>query len=236
MRPIIGITASFDEERGVATCPSTYIDAIVEAGGKPVLIPLMPEEAAEEMLSVVDGLVFPGGVDVDPMRFGERPIPQLGRINPLLDEMEIPLARKALAMNMPLLGICRGCQLVTIAAGGTLVQDIPGQVGGAMKHGQDAPRWYGTHEVVLDEDSLMARLHNTRRLTVNSFHHQSIKSPGDGFTVTARALDGIAEAAESKKGFRLLIQWHPEGMWKHNRVFLAPFTALCKAAKGQPWE
>ncbi len=236
MRPIIGISASFDEEKDAATCPRTYIDSVVEAGGKPILIPIMPDEAAEEMLSVVDGLLFPGGVDVDPMRFGERPHQALGRINPQLDAMEIPLAQKALALNMPILGICRGCQLVTIAAGGTLVQDIPSQVGGAMKHGQAAPRWYGTHEVVLDEDSLMARLHNTRRLVVNSFHHQSIKSPGDGFTVTGRALDGIAEAAEAKKGFRLLIQWHPEGMWGKNRVFLAPFTALCKAAKGQSWE
>ncbi len=124
---------------------------------------------------------------------------------------------------------------MTIASGGTLIQDISAQVGGAMKHQQQAPRWHGTHEVVLDEDSLVSRLHGTRRLVVNSFHHQSIKSPGDGFTITGRALDGIAEAAESKKGFRLLLQWHPEGMWKRNRVFLAPFTALCRAAKGQEW-
>ncbi|HHY44685.1 MAG TPA: gamma-glutamyl-gamma-aminobutyrate hydrolase family protein [Firmicutes bacterium] len=233
MRPIIGITATYDEERNAAGVPMTYIEAVLEAGGKPLLIPVMPQEVAEENLSVIDALLIPGGVDVDPRHYNERPVQQLGRINPLLDELEIGLAKKALGMNMPMLGICRGCQVITVAAGGSLVQDIPSQVGGAQKHSQQAPRWYGTHEVVLDEGSLFERVHKTRRLLVNSYHHQAIKNPGDGFTVTAHALDGVAEGAERNKGFCLCIQWHPEGMWPKNRVFLEPFKALIRAAKGE---
>lgn len=233
MRPLIGITAGTDDERNLATVPLTYINAVLAAGGKPVLIPVMPDDAADEMLSVVDGLLFPGGVDIDPRHFNERPNQHLGRVNPLLDTVEISLCKKALSQDVPMLGICRGCQLITVAAGGTLVQDIPTQIGGAMKHQQQAPRWHGSHEALFDDDSLVARVYGVRRVWVNSFHHQSIKNPGDSFTVTARALDGVSEAAESKKGFRLLLQWHPEGMWEKDPVHLEPFKALIRAAKGE---
>ncbi len=233
MRPLIGITAGTDDERNLATIPLTYINAVLAAGGKPVLIPVMPDDAAEEMLSVVDGLLFPGGVDIDPRYFNERPSQHLGRINPLLDSTEVNLCKKALSENVPMLGICRGCQLITVAAGGTLVQDIPAQIGGAMKHQQQAPRWHGSHEALFDDDSLVARVYGVRRVWVNSFHHQSIKNPGDSFTVTGRALDGVSEASESKKGFRLLLQWHPEGMWEKDPVHLEPFKALVRAAKGE---
>jgi len=233
MRPLIGITAGTDDERNLATCTLTYINSVLAAGGKPVLIPVMPDEAAEEMLSVVDGLLFPGGVDIDPRHYNERPSQHMGRINPLLDTVEINLCKKALAQDVPMLGICRGCQLITVAAGGTLVQDIPSQIGGAMKHQQSAPRWHGTHEALFDDDSLVAHVYGGRRVWVNSFHHQSMKNPGDSFTVTGRALDGVSEASESKKGFRLLLQWHPEGMWEKDPVHLEPFKALVRAAKGE---
>ena len=233
MRPIIGITATYNEEHNAAATPMTYIEAVLEAGGKPLLIPVMPDEVAEENLSVIDALLIPGGVDIDPRHYNERPNLRLGRINPLLDALELGLVKKALAMNMPMLGICRGCQMITVAAGGSLVQDIGSQIGGAQKHVQQAPRWYGTHDVVLAEGSLFERVFGTRRLVVNSYHHQSIKNPGDGFSVTAHALDGVAEGAERNKGFCLCIQWHPEGMWRKNPVFLEPFKALVKAAKGE---
>jgi putative glutamine amidotransferase len=96
-----------------------------------------------------------------------------------------------------------------------------------------APRWHGTHEALFDEDSLVSRVYGTRRVWVNSFHHQSMKNPGDTFTVSGRALDGVSEVAESKKGFRLLLQWHPEGMWEKDPVHLEPFKSLVRAAKGE---
>lgn len=233
MRPVIGITGNFDEERNAATAQMTYVNSVLAAGGKPVVIPVMADEIADELMSVIDGILFPGGVDVDPQLFNERPHQALGRVNPLLDALEINLAKRALAQGMPILGICRGCQVVTVAAGGTLIQDIPSQVGGAMKHSQMAPRWFASHEVVLDDGSLVAHLHGGRHLRVNSFHHQSMKNPGDSFTIVGRALDGVAEAAESRKGFRLLLQWHPEGMWEKNPVYLEPFKAFVRAAAGE---
>lgn len=233
MRPLIGITAGVDDEKNTATCTLTYINSIVAAGGTPVLIPIMPGENAEELLSVVDGLLFPGGVDLDPKHFNERPSLHLGRVSPQLDELELGVCRKALSMDMPILGICRGCQLVTVAAGGTLHQDLASQVGGVMKHQQAAPRWHGSHEAVFDDGSLIARIYGTRRVWVNSFHHQAIKNPGDSFRVTARSLDGVPEAAESANGFRLLIQWHPEGMWEKDPVHLEPFKAFVRAARGE---
>lgn len=231
MRPTIGITANFDEEKYVSILRLTYVESVVEAGGKPVLIPVVPGSVAEELLSLVDAVLFPGGVDVDPMLYGEPPSIHLGKVNPRLDALEIRLAKKALESDLPILGICRGCQVVTVAAGGTLIQDIPSQVRGAIKHFQSAPRWYGTHEVILDENSLVARVFGCRQLVVNSFHHQAIKEPGHGFTITARSSDGVPEACEGEKGFKLLLQWHPEGMWKKDRIFLEPFKALVQAAK-----
>jgi len=233
MRPIIGITAGYNEEQGVATARMTYVNAVLAAGGRPLLIPVMPDDVAEENLAVVDGFLIPGGVDIDPRYFNERPHVRLGRINPLIDALELNLTKKALASGLPMLGICRGCQVMAVAAGGSLIQDISSQVGGAHKHRQEAPRWYGTHQVVLDDGSMLQRIHGTKKLYVNSFHHQCIKDPGDGFTVTAHSLDGVAEGAESSKGFRLAIQWHPEGMWEKDPVFLEPFKALIRAAKGE---
>ncbi len=231
MKPVIGITASWNEEKESVVLPYTYVDAVTEAGGIPLLIPILPDDVAEEALSKVDGILFPGGADVDPQKFGERPHQKLGSINPRLDSMELNVAKRALEKGLPILGICRGCQLVNIATGGTLVQDIPAQVGGAMKHQQAAPRWYGTHEVVLEDGSMAAEIFGTRRLTVNSYHHQSVKNPGNGLTVSGRALDGVAEVTEGGKGFILLLQWHPEGMFRRTPVFLRPFKAFIEAAR-----
>ncbi len=231
MKPVIGVTASWNEEKQSVVLPHTYVAAVVEAGGIPLLIPMMGQDVAEEVLPMLDGMLFPGGDDVDPARYGERPHQKLGKISPRLDTLELYLAKRSLEKSLPILGVCRGCQLVNVAAGGTLVQDIFSQVGGAMKHVQQAPRWYGTHEVILEEGSMAAEVFGTRRLSVNSYHHQSVRNPGDALTVSGRAFDGIAEVTEGGQGFILLLQWHPEAMWKHNPVFLKPFQALVKAAK-----
>lgn len=231
MRPLIGITSSVDEEKGEAKLSLDYSDAILKAGGMPLLIPPGIEDIAS-VLSSVEGLVFTGGVDIDPAFYDERPHPKMGRVSPSRDAMEIPLAREALARGTPILGICRGAQVVAVAAGGTLFQDIPSQVGGAMKHYQEAPRWYGTHKVILDEETLVLEVFGQRQIVVNSFHHQSVRTPGDGLKITGRALDGVVEALESTTGsFCLCLQFHPECMWQKDKLFLRPFEALVKAAK-----
>lgn len=231
MRPVIGITASIDEERSEARLSLDYSDAILEAGGMPLLIPPGADDL-DRLLSSVEGLVFSGGVDIDPAYYDERPHPKMGRISPVRDALEIPLAREALARGVPVLGICRGCQVVAVAAGGSLFQDIPSQIGGAMKHYQEAPRWYGTHGVILDEDSLASRVFGTRQLVVNSFHHQSVRTPGDSLRITGRSHDGVVEVLEGKAGqFCLCVQFHPECMWRKDGIFLKPFQALVEAAR-----
>lgn len=231
MKPVIGITSSWDEEKQTSVLPYAYVDAVLEAGGIPVLLPIMPKDDAEEILSNIDGVLFPGGADVDPQRYGERPHEKLNYVDPRLDEMELNIAKLSLERRLPILGICRGCQLVNVAAGGTLVQDIPSQVGGAMKHSQKAPRWHGTHEVILEEGCFAADIFESRRFAVNSFHHQSVRDAGDGLSISGRALDGVAEVTEGRQGFVLLLQWHPEAMWRKNPLFLKPFKAFVKAAE-----
>lgn len=231
MRPVVGIVASVDEEKGESRLSLDYTDAILEAGGLPCLIPPGAHDIAE-LLSSVEGLLFTGGVDIDPAYYEERPHPKMGRISPVRDALEIPLAREGLARRVPVLGICRGCQVLAVASGGTLVQDILSQVGGAMKHYQEAPRWYGTHVVLLDEGSLAFEVFGGRRLVVNSFHHQAVRAPGELLKVTGHSLDGIVEVVESKDGaFCLGLQFHPECMWRKDRLFLRPFEALVKAAR-----
>ncbi len=231
MKPIIGIVASWDEGKESSVLPHTYVSSVLEAEGIPLLIPMVGQVGIGDILAEIDGIIFPGGDDIDPRRYGEQPLTKLGRINPRLDDLELALAEKALNMGLPLLGICRGSQVVNVASGGTLVQDIPSQIGGAMKHRQEAPRWYGTHEVIIDEDSLAFKVFGTRRLSVNSFHHQSIREAGENLVISGRAPDGVSEVIEGKKGFVLLLQWHPEAMWEHDSIFLGPFKALVQAAK-----
>lgn len=232
MKPVIGIVASWNEENETSVLPHTYVSSVLEAGGVPLAIPMVGKAEADEILPKLDGIVFPGGADVDPAHYGERPHVKLGKINPRLDEIELYVAKRALDAGLPILGICRGCQVVNVAAGGTLVQDIPSQVGGAMKHQQEAPRWYGTHEVIVEEDSMAFEVFKTRRLLVNSFHHQAVRDLGKNLVVSGRAVDGVTEIIEGRKNFVLLVQFHPECMWKRDRVFLRPFEALVEAAKG----
>ena len=232
MKPVIGIVASWNEEKETSVVSHTYVAAVLEAGGIPLAIPMVGKEEAEEILPKLDGILFPGGADVDPARYGERPSPEVGWVNPRLDELELHVAKRVLDAGLPVLGICRGCQVVNVAAGGTLIQDIPSQVGGAMKHRQEAPSWHGTHEVIIDENSMAFEVFGVRRLTVNSFHHQSVRDPGEGLVVSGRALDGVTEVVEGRRNFVLLLQWHPECMWKRERVFIRPFEALIEAAKG----
>ncbi|MGE5576248.1 MAG: gamma-glutamyl-gamma-aminobutyrate hydrolase family protein [Syntrophothermus sp.] len=235
-RPLIGITCSHDTQTPTERyyLYMNYVHAVVEAGGTPVLLPAVADEtAARGMLEHISGLLLSGGDDLDPYFFHEEPRPELGEIHPDRDAFELFLAREALAGGMPVLGICRGCQVLCVAGGGTLYQDINSQVPGALKHQQKAPGWHPTHDVRLEAPSRLAGIMGTLELRVNSFHHQAIREAGTDFRVVARAADGIVEAIEGHNkiaGFALGIQWHPERMWSHNREFLKIFAALVKEA------
>lgn len=233
MKTVIGVTSSFDVEKDTQVLPANYTRAVESSGGIPFLIPAALSPAlADEILSRVNGLLLSGGYDVDPQWFGENPHPKLGTVSPERDNLEISLARGALQKNIPILAICRGLQLLNVAAGGTLYQDIHDQVPGSLKHRQDAPRWYGTHEILIEKDCLLAQVLGTTRLRVNSFHHQSVKAVAPHFKITATAPDGIVEAIEpvSSKLPVLAVQWHPEGMFDQVPVFKALFTWLVQIA------
>ncbi|MBO8142283.1 MAG: gamma-glutamyl-gamma-aminobutyrate hydrolase family protein [Firmicutes bacterium] len=216
-----------------------YIRAVTGAGGVPVLIPPAGDsKRLEAVLDRVDGLLLPGGIDVDPYLYGEEPLPGLGKVDPEWDALDVAAARAALARGLPVLGICRGAQVLNVAAGGTLYQDIPAQVPHALQHWQNRPGWAASHSVSVVPDSLLAGIAGRRRLRVNSFHHQAVKDVAAGFRAVAHGADGVVEAIESLvHPYALGVQWHPERMAHephHWRLFLSLIEAAraWRAARG----
>ena len=213
MRPMIGITSSYNWDKHSHTIPNSYIDAIERAGGTPVILPPTFQIDVNQLLEAVDGLVLTGGVDVDPQIYGEDSVPNMGRIDPKRDHFELEITRRALEIGKPILAICRGHQVLNVAAGGTLYQDIPSQVEGSIKHSGKAPLYYPSHKARVQEGSKLHGMFEKDELGVNSFHHQAVKDLGEGLVATAWAPDGVIEAMEFPgESFVLGVQWHPERM------------------------
>lgn len=215
-RPVIGITASHDNEYREYRLKKKYSEAIYNAGGIPFILPVITEKKLIKLyIEKIDGLLLSGGLDVDPLIYGENPLPTNGSIDPERDLFELDLFKEAHSKGIAILGICKGCQIINIAAGGTLYQDIYNQIEGVLKHKQEAPRWYPTHRVNIDKGTYLYHIIEKEKIRVNSIHHQAIKKVGPGFIVSARSDDGVIEAIEEKNGFRFIIgvQWHPETMW-----------------------
>lgn len=181
-----------------------------------VLPPIGDERIAEGVIHSLDGLLLSGGSDLSPSYYGERPVPELGVTIPERDSFEIPLVEYALRRGLPILGICRGMQVLNVALGGTLYQDLPSQWDGdVLKHRQETPKWQPTHEVAVRGDAYLAEIMGLEVLKVNSYHHQGIKDLADGLVVSARSSDGIAEAVEardSSERWLVGVQWHAEAM------------------------
>lgn len=213
MKPIIGVTSKVGEDE--FTVGSDNITSILMAGGIPVILPSSADNAEiEQILSRIDGLYMTGGEDIVPAYYGEEPHPMLGTVSPSRDQFEIAIARKALDIGKPVLGVCRGCQLLNVAAGGTLYQDIHSQLDEQLlQHAQKSPKGHGSHHVNVAKDSLLYRLTGEGKLLVNSRHHQAVRQIAPAFRVSALANDGIIEAIESREHpFALGVQWHPENM------------------------
>jgi putative glutamine amidotransferase len=211
MRPAIGVTIACDApRRGYFGLHRDYLRAVESAGGVPlVLAPGRPGDAPE-VLARVDALLLSGGSDVDPALYGAAPHPKLGRVLRERDNFELALAREALARDLPLLGVCRGHQVLNVALGGTLVQDIP--------------------SVSLSAGTRLAALLGRERVGVNSSHHQAIDVLGTGLRVSALADDGLIEAVElESRRFVLGVQWHPEAFWSRREGFQPLFEALVQA-------
>lgn len=226
LRPVIGITGNYNEEERSFWVRDYYVKSLRAVGANALVLPPTEEVGIiAEYLQVCNGLLFSGGGDIDPRHWGEMARLGLGNINPLRDAFELELARQALKANVPVLGICRGCQVLNVAAGGSLWQDIKSH----LLHDQNAPRDYPIHAIVVEKGSLLQRVLGSGEIRVNSFHHQAVKKPGPGFKVCAWAPDGVAEAVESTEhNWVLGVQWHPECMTDEFSHRL--FAALVKAS------
>lgn len=189
----------------------SYIDAVRRAGGIPVLVP-PGDDSAAAILERADALLLVGGNDCDPSVFGEEPHPSIEPMNPRRQRSDLALAKAARERAVPTLGICLGMQIMNIAAGGTLIQDIPSQVGGQVTHGGDVSK-RARHAVTVGEGSRLSSLIGAGRHDVNSTHHQAVRTAGAGIAFTAAADDGVIEALEdAAHPFFLGVQWHPEDM------------------------
>jgi len=236
LRPLVGVTCSTSssneaDESKKHTLPHDYVYALTRVGGEAVILPAGDSESAIRLASALDGILLSGGADLDPRHFGEDPHPRLGHIDPERDEFELALVRAAVQAGTPILAICRGIQVLNVAMGGTLYQDIPSQVNGAIKHRQDAPRYHASHKVVVERHSKLAGMVGAGDVLVNSFHHQAVREVAPGFFVSARSTDGVIEGIESAHDlFVVGVQWHPECMTDQYPAMLEIFAAFVAEA------
>lgn len=219
-----------------------YLQAIEAAGGAPMLIHLTTnDEVLDRLYQQIDGLLLAGGEDIDPGSYGAPRHPKLGDPDPLQDDVEIKLTQWALRDGKPVLAICRGIQLLNVALGGTLYQDIPSEIEGALNHNESTDREDMTHlahPIVIERDSRLAGLLGATEAMVNTLHHQALRNVAPALRVTARAPDGVVEAVEAmSSGWVVGVQCHPEMMWngadpRWARVFQAFVEAAGENVEG----
>ncbi len=229
MKPIIGITSNYDYRDAISGAThmgadtqdwdylaSDYVRSVQEAGGIPVIIPQCTNpESILDVLNCLDGLLMSGGCDVDPKRYGDRAKTYCGTLVPRRDEEELLLIKNAFEKKIPMLGICRGLQIMTAAFGGTLYQDLATEHGALEHFTIMYPRNEETHTVSLKADSHLRAVFGADTIGVNSFHHQGVKDVPKNAVVTATSPDGVVEALEFEGGhpYTLAVQWHPEMMF-----------------------
>ncbi len=253
-RPLIGITAGRKVlETSVGPMshfvqPVFYVDAVIAAGGVPVILPsaegLTPKDTSQkrqslktegglflDLLSTVDGLIITGGEDIDPAQYGQDCHPTVQKVDKLRDQFEIDVARFALSQDWPLLGVCRGAQVVNVAAGGTLVQDLPSQQPSPVAHWQ-TEMTKPAHEVEINSESRLYAAIGAGRIHVNSAHHQAVQAIAPQLHPVAWAEDGVIEATESPTHrWVIAVQWHPEMLYENDSSHLRLFQALVEAAR-----
>lgn len=233
-KPLIGIMgnllsidngAFLGNERVYAT--DAYVDSIIRAGGAPVIIPpVLNKEALGSIVNQMDGILLSGGYDVDPLLYGEEPKQKLGFVHRVVDEATIEVIKIAYSKGKSIFGICKGAQVLNVAFGGTVYQDMSYIEGSYIKHEQNAPNFRGTHLVTIEKNSKLYKIVGGDIL-VNSYHHQAINDIADGFNVVAVASDGVIEAIEKDdENFVIAVQWHPEMMSKYDNTMQELFNSF----------
>ena len=239
-RPIIGLTTYRKTAAQATPAPlmalmPTYIEAVAAAGGIPVLIPLgLDEDALRTLLSQLGGLVLTGGGDIAGEHYRSEHDDFIFDVDPDRDRVELFLAREAMAQNKPLLAICRGHQMLNVALGGTLYEDVMEWMPGAIKHDFFGvfPRNHQAHAVVIEPDSKLAATLGRREAHVNSLHHQGIRDLAPGLVATAHAPDGLIESVEAvDHPYALGVQWHPENLFHDDPIMITLYHVLVQAAK-----
>lgn len=236
MRPLIGLTISIQADEKKLYTPTSYTDAIIAAGGTPVLLNVTRDpEMIVQYTDMVDGVLFSGGDDVNPTFYRETQDWNCGDISPMRDTFEMQLMHRMLSRHpeKPILGICRGVQVLNVALGGTLYQDLRSQLPDCLRHQQKQISVYASHRVDITPDSLLHTIYGTDNVMVNSFHHQAVKDVGKGLTVTARASDGVIEALEKPDHrYFVAVQWHPERLverefYEEHKALFSSFVEAC---------
>jgi putative glutamine amidotransferase len=226
MRPLIGVSTSEvrvqesarpmpegDPPQREMVLGMVYAAAVQRAGGIPVVLPPIPPHDVPALLNRLQGICLSGGPDLDPAAYHARAHAELGPIEPELDHFELALARAADAAGLPVLGICRGCQVLNVARGGTLHQHLPDVTDGKLGHRQSEPGRITTHTVTIAPGSRLASIVGAGELEVNSFHHQAVDKLGQGLRSVAWSKDGVIEGIEDADApLYLGVQWHAEGL------------------------
>lgn len=223
-KPIIGVVGSLSDESRANIMESTervfisekFINCVESAGGIPLILAHVNEmEDVKDQVEACDGIILCGGMDIHPLYYGEEPHHRLGFVNSKEDEYQIKVARMTLNLHKPILGICRGHQLLNVVCGGTLYQDLSEILSDTIKHNQISKRYEPYHSVNITKNSKLEQILGSSAL-VNSIHHQCIKELGSGLKATAYAKDGVIEAIEMPgRDFIMGLQWHPEEMAMH---------------------
>ena len=237
-KPVIGVMPQYSEKDTRLMIGENFFYAIAKAGGIPVLLPLFsPVEDVKESLDRFDGFLYPGGPDINPLIFGEDAHPQCGNILPARDTLELALFPAISCLGKPVFGICRGIQVMNVALGGTLYQDIATQNAVTQRnigHYQKAGDAVLTHSVDVEKGKLLYEIVGKERLFVNSFHHQSCKELGAGMAVNATAADGVVEAVALKNHkFFLGVQWHPEHLYEVSEDMAKIWNAFVGSCKSR---
>ena len=216
-KKIIGISCSekLDTFMPLQYVPTSYVEAVKKAGGVPILIPFGTKEEIEDVLNLVDGVIMTGGADVNPLMYGEMWHTTQGDADSARDEFDLQLIHSCFERNIPLLGICRGCQIINVAFGGTLYQDNTEAGSHVGVHNQKNRRMYPSHMIHIKKDTFLYDICQ-EQYAVNSYHHQSVKDLGKGLIIVAKAPDGIVEAFQHESAFVWACQFHPEMMHTHD--------------------